>query len=173
MCSARLCGEFRPHQIALVSATFSIVSGNSSPFCRNSFDHRASRCGAPECVRKRNRILSCTCWSGVQHRLIASVIEKADGQGTLQLRPRRALFKIPPCRRARDHMQFRFAHGSFETQQETIIEVRWIIHAVFVENERVGQSADLPTAGASRWSCARGVKLPSQARCRLCLDRLR
>ena len=51
-------------------------------------------------------------------------------------------------------MQFRFAHGSFETQQEAIIEVRWIIHAVFIENERVGQSADLqqpvPVGGVSR-----------------------
>jgi formate hydrogenlyase transcriptional activator len=43
---------------------------------------------------------------------------------------------------------------SIETQQETIIEVRWIIHAVFIENERVGQSADLqqpvPVGGVSR-----------------------
>jgi hypothetical protein len=51
-------------------------------------------------------------------------------------------------------MQFRFAHRSFETQQETIIEVCWIIHAVFIKNERVGQSADLqqpvPVGGVSR-----------------------
>src|SRR5258705_12511594 len=41
-----------------------------------------------------------------------------------------------------------------QAQQQTIIEVRWVKHAVFIENERVGQSADpqkaVPVGGISR-----------------------
>jgi len=41
-----------------------------------------------------------------------------------------------------EHMQLSFAHRPFEAQQETIVEVGGIIYAIFIENERVGKSAD-------------------------------
>jgi hypothetical protein len=32
-------------------------------------------------------------------------------------------------------MQFCFAHGAFHPQQKTVVEGRWIVEPIFVENE--------------------------------------
>jgi hypothetical protein len=39
-------------------------------------------------------------------------------------------------------MELGFAHRALKSQQEAIIEVRRIIDAIFIEDERVGESAD-------------------------------
>ena len=43
-------------------------------------------------------------------------------------------------------MQLRFAHRSFETEQQTIVEVRRIVHPILIEDQRIGQRADLQQA---------------------------
>ena len=40
-------------------------------------------------------------------------------------------------------MQLGFAHGSFETEQQAVVEVRGVIEAILIEDESVGQGADL------------------------------
>ena len=40
-------------------------------------------------------------------------------------------------------MQLGFAHRALEAQQEPIVEVGRIVYAVLVENQRVGEGADL------------------------------
>src|SRR6266508_3124345 len=40
-------------------------------------------------------------------------------------------------------MEFCFAHRSLEAKQKSVVEVRWIVHAVFVQNECVGKGTDL------------------------------
>src|SRR5580693_1335579 len=36
-----------------------------------------------------------------------------------------------------------FAHRSFQTEQQTVVEVRRIVHTIFIEDQRIGQRADL------------------------------
>jgi hypothetical protein len=45
--------EFRPHQIALVRPLFQ-SSWKQQSFLPERFDHRASRCGAPERIEKES-----------------------------------------------------------------------------------------------------------------------
>ena len=39
-------------------------------------------------------------------------------------------------------MQLGFAHRALEAQKKAVVEVGRIVHAIFVKDERVGQSAD-------------------------------
>jgi len=89
----------------------------------------------------------------VENRLVLSIVEKADGQGTLELAAA-GLVQDPALQPSPQHVQFCFAHGPLQAQQEAIVEVRWVIDAVFIKNERVGERADLqqavPIGGVSR-----------------------
>ena len=53
---------------------------------------------------------------------------------------------MPPCKRARKHVKFGFAHRALQTQQETIVEVCRIVDAVFIQDQRVSQRTDLQQA---------------------------
>jgi len=115
-------------------------------FLTKNFHYRAGRSGAPECFEEEsNAFLHLLV--RVQGRLVVGIVDEANRQGTLQLATARfvqdATLQAGPQR-----VQLRLAHGSFETQQETIIEVRWIIDAVFIENERV--RVRLPSYGRPR-----------------------
>jgi hypothetical protein len=39
-------------------------------------------------------------------------------------------------------VQFRFAHGAFESKQQSIVEMCGIVEPVLVKNERVREGAD-------------------------------
>jgi hypothetical protein len=43
-------------------------------------------------------------------------------------------------------MQLRFAHGAFQAQKKTVVEVSRIADTVFIENECVGQRCELKQA---------------------------
>src|SRR5690242_4396137 len=74
----------------------------------------------------------------------SSAAPAANSSGNLALQP------------GSQYVQLGLAHGSFEAEQQTIVEVRRIINAVFIENESVGESADfqqpVPVRGVSRKS---------------------
>ena len=40
-------------------------------------------------------------------------------------------------------MQLRFTHRALESQQETIIEVSRMVDPIFIQDEAIGQRADL------------------------------
>ena len=50
-------------------------------------------------------------------------------------------------------MQFRLAHRALEAEQQTVVEVRRVINTILIEDERVGEGADLeqamPVAGVA------------------------
>ena len=52
------------------------------------------------------------------------------------------------------HVEFGFAHGSLQAEQQPVVEVRGVVDAVFVQNEGVRQRADLqepmPVGGITR-----------------------
>ena len=43
-------------------------------------------------------------------------------------------------------MEFGLAHRSLEAEQEPVVEAGRVVHAVLVENERIGEGADLQQA---------------------------
>lgn len=53
------------------------------------------------------------------------------------------LVEDPAAQSGLDDMQFSFAHRALEPEQQAIVEVGRVVHAVFIEDERVGQGADL------------------------------
>lgn len=133
------CGAVPPKPDRLCSALLQ-APRKQKLFVAESFDDRAGRCGAPECLEKEsNAFLHLLV--GVEHRLVVGIVDEADRQGTLQLAAARFV-QDPALQTSPEHMQFRLAHRSLKPQQETIIEVRRIIHAVFIENQRVSESAD-------------------------------
>jgi hypothetical protein len=50
---------------------------------------------------------------------------------------------MPPRKRAPSHVQLGFAHGPLEAEQQAVVEVRGIVDAILVEDEGVGERADL------------------------------
>lgn len=46
--------------------------------------------------------------------------------------PRRALFSCPPNQPGSQDMQFGFAHGPFQAQQQAVIEVGGIVESIFM-----------------------------------------
>src|SRR3954469_14174167 len=70
------------------------------------------------------------------------VINKSDWQGHLKLPP----FGFVECTTAQtspQQMQLCLAHRSFQTEQQPIVEMCRIIEAVFVEDQRASEGADL------------------------------
>src|SRR5262249_50319768 len=79
---------------------------------------------------------------GVEHHLIGGVVRKTDGQFHLQLAA--ACLGVYSANQARPQdVKLRFAHGTFESEQQTVVEVARVVQTILVENERVGQRADL------------------------------
>ncbi len=77
--------------------------------------------------------------------------------GKISLRaPRRALLRIPPCKRARGTKRGP-RHDSFQAEQESLsLNVKGIIESLFIQNQGVGESTNfqqmVPIAGVARES---------------------
>lgn len=81
----------------------------------------------------------------VKHDIASLVIDEARGQRTMILAASR-LVEDSTAQSGLENVKLGFAHGSFEPKQEPIIEVRWIVDAILVEDQRVGECADLQKA---------------------------
>jgi hypothetical protein len=69
-------------------------------------------------------------------------VHKADGHHLLELPAPGAAQDAAPQSRF-EHVQFRFTHGAFQAQQQTIIEVRRIVKPILIEDQRVSECAQL------------------------------
>src|SRR5437899_10498835 len=79
---------------------------------------------------------------GIQHHLPSGVIHQSHWQTKVQL----SLFsflQFSAQQALPQPMEFSLAHGALEAEQETIIVVSRIIDAFFVNDERVGEGANL------------------------------
>ena len=75
----------------------------------------------------------------------AFVVDEAGGKGTSILTAPDFVQNSSAQSRLQD-VKLRFAHRSLETEKETVVEVRRIVNAILVEDQRVGQGADLEQA---------------------------
>ena len=89
----------------------------------------------------------------IEDDTILRVMHKADGHHLLEFAAAGAAQDAAPQARL-EHMQFRFAHRALQAQQQAIVEVRRIVQAIFIEDERVGERAQLkqpmPIGGVAR-----------------------
>ena len=79
---------------------------------------------------------------GVQHHPFVLVINQPNRQEHLQFT---ALgFAVETADQTRlEHVQLRFTHRALESEQQPVVEVGRIIEAVFIEDQRVGERANL------------------------------
>ena len=89
----------------------------------------------------------------IEDDTILRVMHKADGHHLLEFPASGAAQDAAP-QSCLKHMQFRFAHGALQAQQQAIVEVRGIVQPILIEDERVGQRAQLkqpmPIGGVAR-----------------------
>src|SRR6266480_7466479 len=96
------------------------------------------------------------CLVRIKHDVVSRIVHQSYGQAKAQL----AFFslgQLSALQALPQPMQFRFAHGAFEAQQQTIIVQSRIVDALLVDDQRVGERTDLQQAipVAARTSQAR------------------
>ena len=104
---------------------------------------------------------------GIQDDAIFLVINKTDRQRHFQFAAL-SLVEDTAHQACLKNVQLSFAHRPFETEQKPIIVVTGIIEAVFVQDQRVSQSADFKQPMPVMRSCAPDGRLPTPSRCPLC-----
>lgn len=77
----------------------------------------------------------------VQTDAALRVMNESDGQAHLEFTAARLVQDAAP-QAGLEHVQLRFAHGLLQAQQQAVVEVRRVVHAVFVQDERVSKRAD-------------------------------
>ena len=79
---------------------------------------------------------------GVQHQHAFGVIYESDRRLDDQFAAPR-LVEDSALQAGAQNVQFGFRHGALQPEQKAIVEMRGIVDAVFVEDEGIGQRADL------------------------------
>ncbi|HEY2339911.1 MAG TPA: hypothetical protein VGH75_05245 [Steroidobacteraceae bacterium] len=78
----------------------------------------------------------------IEYHGTGRIISEPDRQAHLQLAtPRLVALTAEEARL--ENVQLRFAHGALETQQEAIVEVRRVIDAILIEDQRAGEGREL------------------------------
>ncbi len=104
-------------------------------------DHGAGRAGAGE-HREQVRDRLTHAEVGVEHDLVAGVVDQPDRQAHLQLAAAR-LGQLPAAQPGPDEVQLGLGHGALEPQQQAVVELARVIESVLVADQRAGQRADL------------------------------
>ena len=78
----------------------------------------------------------------IQHDPVGRIVDKADGQRQFQLASLRFALN-PTTKPCLENVQFGFAHRGFEPQHQPVVEVAGIVEPVLVQDQGVGQRADL------------------------------
>lgn len=104
-------------------------------------DGGAHRSGARESLEEQTDTLL-DLFVGVQHHPPIRVVDQAHRQRAAQLAAPR-LVEDAAAQTGSQHVQLRLTHRALETQQQAVVEVGRVVDTVLVEDERVGQGADL------------------------------
>ena len=122
------------------------------PLLAKRLDGGAGRTGAAEGAKELADTLS-DAGIGVQQDALPGVVDETDGQAHLQLAAP-GLVENAPAQPGAQHMQLRLAHRPLQAQQQAVVEVRRIVDAVLVEDQGIGQRAELqqamPVGGVAR-----------------------
>jgi hypothetical protein len=79
---------------------------------------------------------------GVEYDTIQRVVHEADRQDLLELATS-GFAALATNQPSGEDVELRFAHGALEPEQQTVIEVAWVVQTVLVENQRPAQRAYL------------------------------
>jgi len=79
---------------------------------------------------------------GVEHERCVAVVDQPNGRAHLQFTPA-CLVQDTALQTSSQYMQFGLAHGALEAQQQSVVEVRGVVHAVLIADQRSRQRADL------------------------------
>ena len=71
-----------------------------------------------------------------------SIADIPGGQAESELSASGLVKRAAPQSRTQ-YVQFGFRHGAFQPQQQTVIEMARVVQSVFVQDQRLGQRADL------------------------------
>ena len=82
---------------------------------------------------------------GIQHHPVIGVVNQSDRQWQFQFRPL-SFADHATHQTSFEHVKFRLTHRAFEPQQEPIVKMSRIIETVLIEDQCMGQSADLREA---------------------------
>ena len=82
---------------------------------------------------------------GIERHVAGLIVCKSGWQRTAILAAAH-LVQDPSPQPGFDDMKFGLAHCSLEAKQKPVVEAGWIVDAVFIEDQRIGESADLQQA---------------------------
>ena len=89
----------------------------------------------------------------IENNAILRIVQETDRHHLLELAAPRTAQDAPAQTRL-EHVQLRFAHRALESQQQAIVEVRRVVEPVLIEDEGIGERAQLeqpmPVGGVSR-----------------------
>ncbi len=129
-----------PHQLALVRPL-----GTAMRECQlllaSRLDRGAGRTGAGEGGEQPLQAMLHVP-DGVEHERAVAVVDQPHGRAHLQLAAAR-LVQDPALQTCTQHVQFGLAHRALEPEQQSVVEVRRVVHAVLVADQRGRQRADL------------------------------
>ena len=111
------------------------------PLGAEVLDRRDGRAGSGEGGEQRlERVLHLSV--GVEDDSVERVVDQPHRQGFLE---HTALGPVqqPTTQTGLEQVQLRLRHGTFESKQKPVIELRGVVDAVLVEDQRMGQTADL------------------------------
>ena len=77
---------------------------------------------------------------GIERHVAGLIVCKSGWQRTAILAAAH-LVQDPSPQPGFDDMKFGLAHCSLEAKQKPVVEAGWIVDAVFIEDQRIGQSA--------------------------------
>ena len=79
---------------------------------------------------------------GVEHDAVLGVVDESDGEGDPQLAAARPALDAA-AQPGAEQMEFGLAHGALEAEEEPVVEVGGVVDAVLVEDQGVGEGAQL------------------------------
>ena len=93
---------------------------------------------------------------GIEHDLTLRIIQEANWNRHLQFAAARLAQQTATHARLH-HMQFRFTHCAFQTDEKPIVEMGGIINSVLIEDQRVSEGAYLQqSVPIARVACQAG-----------------
>ena len=133
-------GQRVPHQLPHPRAVRR-PAGEAESLGVERRDHRARRSVAAT-RRKQQRDRVAHLPIGIELHVVGGIVDEAHGEPDPQLPPA-GFGEVASLQPRAQQVQLRLAHRALEPQQEPIVEVRRIVDAVFVEDQRIGEGADL------------------------------
>jgi hypothetical protein len=81
----------------------------------------------------------------IQDQSSGGIVSETNRRSDEQF-PTSGFVENPALQPGAQHVQLGFTHGSFQTEQQSVVKVGWIVETVLVQDQGISQSADLQQA---------------------------